>query len=121
VNDFTDADLERFLAEDPGGPVVMLNLLRFGADGGRERYDEYRRAFREVPGAGEAEPVYFGTGRHPLESGDGAVWDAVALVRYPSRRAFAAIVRSAEYRSIAHLRNDALADAVLQPTQSLLG
>lgn len=29
-------DLKTFLAEDPGGPVVMLNLLRFKADGGRE-------------------------------------------------------------------------------------
>ena len=26
--DPTGADLKRFLAEDPGGPVVMLNLLR---------------------------------------------------------------------------------------------
>ena len=25
------ADLKKFLAEDPGGPVVMLNLLRFKA------------------------------------------------------------------------------------------
>ena len=32
------ADLKRYLAEDPGGPVVMLNLLRFAPDGGRERY-----------------------------------------------------------------------------------
>ncbi len=37
------SDLKRFLAEDPGGPVVMLNLLRF-ADGGRARYAEYARA-----------------------------------------------------------------------------
>ena len=29
------ADLKRYLQEDPGGPVVMLNLLRF-AEGGRE-------------------------------------------------------------------------------------
>jgi len=29
------ADLKRFLAEDPGGPVVMLNLLRY-ADGGED-------------------------------------------------------------------------------------
>ncbi len=27
------ADLTRFLSEDHGGPVVMLNLLRLTADG----------------------------------------------------------------------------------------
>ena len=36
------SDLKQFMADDPGGPVVMLNLLRF-ADGGRESYDTYAR------------------------------------------------------------------------------
>ena len=40
--DPTGAALKRFLAEDPGGPVVMLNLLRW-ADGGRPGYEEYAR------------------------------------------------------------------------------
>lgn len=34
-------DLERYLDEDPGGPVVVLNLLRFRPDGGRRRFQEY--------------------------------------------------------------------------------
>ena len=38
--DPTGQDLKRFLAEDPGGPVVMLNLLRY-ADGGAESYAQY--------------------------------------------------------------------------------
>ena len=41
------ADLKQFLAEDPGGPVVMLNLLRF-ADGGRESYATYSRAVEHL-------------------------------------------------------------------------
>ena len=41
------ADLKRFLQEDPGGPVVMLNLLRF-ADGGRELYARYADALTEA-------------------------------------------------------------------------
>ncbi|WP_230598468.1 hypothetical protein ACJEDT_01780 [Rhodococcoides fascians] len=36
-------DLKRYLEEDPGGPVVMLNLLRF-AEGGRDSYAEYAKA-----------------------------------------------------------------------------
>ena len=33
-------DLKRYLQEDPGGPVVMLNLLRW-ADGGRASYESF--------------------------------------------------------------------------------
>ena len=36
-------DIKRYLQEDPGGPVVMLNLLRF-AEGGRELYAQYADA-----------------------------------------------------------------------------
>jgi len=38
---FSRADLDRFLSEDNGEPVVMLNVLRFLSDSGRERYLEY--------------------------------------------------------------------------------
>ena len=39
--EFEDSALDTLLAEDPGGPVVMLNLLRFRPDGGRESYQRY--------------------------------------------------------------------------------
>jgi hypothetical protein len=42
-----DPDLTRFHDEDPGGPVVMLNLLRL-ADDGRGLYAEYGRHLRET-------------------------------------------------------------------------
>jgi hypothetical protein len=60
------ADLKQFLAEDPGGPVVMLNLLRF-ADGGRESYATYSRAVEQtfLPRYG-GEVVYAGDGGTPL-------------------------------------------------------
>lgn len=38
---WTEQALERLLAEDPGGPVVMLNLLRYRPDGGRESSQAY--------------------------------------------------------------------------------
>ena len=44
------ADLKRMLAEDPGGPVVMLNLLRFRPGG---RYPS-RKAFSQMV----ADPEY---------------------------------------------------------------
>jgi hypothetical protein len=107
----SDAALDRFLAEDPGGAVVMLNLLRFRPDGGRERYMEYAAAVQaqglpaELHDLGQGEPALAGD-----------EWDAVALVRYENRQAFADMVRSPEYRAIEHLRTSALVDAVLQPT-----
>jgi uncharacterized protein (DUF1330 family) len=102
-------DLDRFLADDPGGPVVMLNLLKF-RPGGRAWYEEYGPALQDTA----AQVLYVGEGGHSLQ---GEEWDMVVLVRYPSRRAFATMVGSPEYAAIAHLRTEALTDAVLQPTR----
>jgi uncharacterized protein (DUF1330 family) len=116
--ELSDADLDRYLAEDPGGPVVMLNLLRFAPEGGAARYDDYRRALAASGVNADAEVLFFGAGGGVALEGEG--WDAVALVRYPSREAFASMVRSPEYRAIEPLRRAALVDAVLQPTTWLL-
>jgi uncharacterized protein (DUF1330 family) len=109
-------DIKRFLKDDPGGPVVMLNLLRFRPDGGRERYREYVTAFAPFLEKYGATVVYVGDGQGPVVAEDGQAWDAVLLVRYPSRRAFSRMVGDMEYQKITHLRTEALAEAVLQPT-----
>ena len=110
------ADLKRYLQEDPGGPVVMLNLLRF-ADGGRESYAKYAAALSEtfLPRYG-GEVLYAGDGGTPLVAEQGQDWDAVLLVRYPSREAFSRMVADPEYQQVTHLRTQALTEAVLQPT-----
>jgi uncharacterized protein (DUF1330 family) len=110
------ADLKRYLAEDPGGPVVMLNLLRFRADGGRERYLEYVAHFRATAAPFGAEVLYAGEGSTPLVAEAGQDWDAVLLVRYPSRQAFSDMVRDPAYGAGTHLRSGALEEAVLQAT-----
>lgn len=112
-------DLKQFLGEDDGRPIVMLNLLRF-AEGGREKYFEYTRAVGPSLAKVGGEVVYFGQGRTALVAESGQAWDAVLLVRYPSRAAFSAMVADPEYQKIAHLRTEALVEAVLQPTTSLL-
>jgi len=108
--------LADFLAAEDDGPVVMLNLLRF-ADGGRERYAEYARAFRATfaPRYG-VEVLYAGDGLPALVAEPGQQWDAVLVVRYPSRSAFSRMVADPEYQQITHLRSSALQEAVLQPT-----
>ena len=110
------ADLKRYLQEDPGGPVVMLNLLRF-AEGGRELYAQYARALADtfLPRYG-GEVLYAGDGSTPLVAESGQAWDAVLLVRYPSREAFSRMVADPEYQQVTELRTRALSEAVLQAT-----
>lgn len=110
------ADLKRYLAEDPGGPVVMLNLLRFRPGGGRERYLQYVEHFRRTSAPHGAEVLYVGDGSTALVAEPGQEWDAVLLVRYPSRRAFSDMVRDPAYAAGTHLRSEALVEAVLQAT-----
>ena len=110
------SDLKRLLAEDPGGPVVMLNLLRFGQDG-RASYQAYARRLAEtfLPRYG-AEVLYAGDGSTVLVAEPGQAWDAVLLVRYPSREAFSRMVADPEYQEVTGLRTQALTEAVLQAT-----
>jgi uncharacterized protein (DUF1330 family) len=110
------ADLKRLIADDPGGPVVMLNLLRF-AEGGFESYQEYARQLHEtfLPRYG-GEVLYAGTGSTVLVAEDGQSWDAVVVVRYPHREAFSRMVADPEYQEVTRLRTEALTEAVLQAT-----
>jgi uncharacterized protein (DUF1330 family) len=110
------ADLKRYLSEDPGGPVVMLNLLRFVPDGGRDRYREYVEHFRRTAAPFGAEVLYAGDGSTALVAEPGQSWDAVLLVRYPSRQAFSDMVRDPAYGEGTSLRTLALEEAVLQAT-----
>jgi uncharacterized protein (DUF1330 family) len=111
------ADLKRLLAEDPGGPVVMLNLLRFKPDGGRESYAKYSDALADTYLARYGgEVLYAGDGSTALVAEDGQAWDAVLIVRYPSREAFSRMVADPEYQQFTHFRTEALEEAVLQAT-----
>lgn len=118
--DPTGADLKKFLEDDPGGPVVMLNLLRF-ADGGRASYQEYMRRFAETfAGRYGVEVLYAGEGSTALVAEPGQSWDAILVVRYPNRETFSRMVSDPEYLAITHLRSEALTEAVLQATIPLV-
>ncbi|WP_164020004.1 DUF1330 domain-containing protein [Pyxidicoccus trucidator] len=109
------ADIQRFVQEDPGGPVVMLNLVRF-KEGGRASYAEYASAVMPFLLKAGGQPLYAGDGSTALVAESGQSWDAVLLVRYPSRAAFLQMVEDPEYQRISHLRTAALQEAVLQAT-----
>ena len=117
--DPTGADLKRFMEEDQGGAVVMLNLLRFAPEGGRASYGEYSRRILPFLEKVGAEVLYYGDTSTVLVAPESHRWDAVLVVRYPSREAFSRMVADPEYQEITHLRTEGLEEAVLQATTPL--
>jgi uncharacterized protein (DUF1330 family) len=107
-----DADLHRF-AEGGEGPLVMVQLLRF-AEGGRDRYLEYAAAAQRILAQVGAQVLYGGECTQPLLATAGN-WDAVVLVRYPSRAAYLMMLAQPGYQEIAPLRRAALREAALFP------
>ena len=79
----------------------------------RKNADERHRT---VPARYGGEVLYAGEGGTPLVAEPGQDWDAVLLVRYPSREAFSRMVADQEYQRVTHFRTEALTEAVLQPT-----
>ena len=96
----------------------MLNLLRFG-ENGRELYAKYAKALDEayLPKYG-GEVIFAGNGSTALVGDQTQTWDAVLLVRYPSRQAFCDMVADPAYHEFTKFRTDALSEAVLQATVS---
>ena len=113
------ADLKRFLDQGPEGEVVMINLLRF-AKGGREQYEAYAYAIEPFLLKVGGEITYAGIASDALVAEDGQAWDAIVIVKYPSRAAFSEMVADPGYQAITHLRTSALRETVLQPTSPWL-
>ena len=113
--DPTPEQVSRLVQEDTGGPVVMLNLLSYKPDGGRESYEAYgAKALPFLQEAG-AEILFAGEAASPLIGEESANWDSVILVRYPSVQAFLDMVTSEDYQAIIHLRTEGLDRAELHP------
>jgi uncharacterized protein (DUF1330 family) len=96
------------------GPVVMLNLLKFKASGGSKEYGKYGDSVvpmveergGKVLWMGKVEQTLIGD----LNADD---WDAIALVQYPSRKAFIDMATSKEYDSAHEHREGGLEKTVL--------
>ena len=112
-----DEQMAALIEKDRGGPINMLNLLKFKefaeyADGGdaeisgQEAYMRYgaKVAVLVKKLGGE---MLFGSGANALVIGDGELqWDMVAIMKYPSVTAFVDMFNSKEYDDI-HLHRDA--------------
>jgi uncharacterized protein (DUF1330 family) len=90
-------------------PVVMVNLLKFRPDGGRESYARYAQEvaphLQRVGGrlryAGGAPTQVIGDGEKPW-------WDAILVMEYPSPSAFIDMVTNEEYIKVHEHRANAL-------------
>jgi uncharacterized protein (DUF1330 family) len=113
--DPTGHELKQLLAEDPGGPVVMLNLLKF-KPGQRASYERYGQEVGPFLAGVGAAVIYAGDCSTTLVAPDAHDWDAMLIVRYPSRSAFLDMVANPDYQAITSLRTESLSAAVLQAT-----
>lgn len=96
-----------------GKPLVMLNLLAFKPDGGRQRYEEYAAAVAPLLEKAGGRIAFVGEPAAVLIGDDS--WDLVALVEYPTRQAFLEMIGSPEYQAIGYLRTEALSKGELHP------
>jgi uncharacterized protein (DUF1330 family) len=105
----TQEQFAMLAARPPDAPVVMINLLQFKADGGRESYLRYTREviphLQRVGGtvryAGESPAVVIGEGEKPW-------WEAIIVVEYPTPAAFIDMVTDEEYLKVHDHRAAAL-------------
>lgn len=117
ATDPTREDISRLVAEDDGGPVVMLNLLRFAGEEGRASYMRYAEAVAPFLERAGGRTLYAGDCSTLLVGPKAHDWDAMLVVRYPSRKAFLEMVKAPDYQAITHLRTEGLEAAVLEATR----
>ena len=102
---------QQFAASPDTGPVVMLNLLKFKVrtdgeeESGAEAYSRYGDAVVKLVEAQGGRVLWTGRADQILIGDPSQDWDAVALVWYPSRKAFADMVTTKEYQE-AHVHRE---------------
>lgn len=98
-------------------PVVMINLLRFNQPDGIEHYQRYAREVQPHLERVGGTPVYAGTAEaQVIGEGLRPWWDAILVVRYPSRQAFMDMVTGEGYAEVHEHRAAALERAELIAT-----
>ena len=110
--------LERYLAEDDGRPVTMLNLHRFKRDDGKARFEQFVMRFTPVLESIGGEVVYLGQMSSPFIPTEGSGWEAIFLTRYPRRELLLKLVEHPEYPALRRLRSEALETTVFETTVS---
>lgn len=111
--------LDAFLTEEDDTAVVMLNLIRFAPEGGRDRYLDYLAMAKPILSRFGAKILFGGDGLPVLTEGEAQEWDVAVLVQYPRRSTFREMVADPEYQAAFKVGISAIADIVLQPLKPI--
>jgi uncharacterized protein (DUF1330 family) len=101
------------------GPVVMLNLLQFkaaadaGGASGASEYGKYSDVVVTMVEKQGGKVLWMGKADQVLIGDETDEWDAVALVQYPSRKAFIDMVTTPDYEKAHEHRESGLERTVL--------
>lgn len=118
--DATEAQVQTLVSasQHNDSPIVMVNLLAFNDEGGRDSYRRYAEAVQPHLDRVGASIVYVGDATHTVIGGDDVPWwDTILLVQYPSRAKFLDMVRDPGYQQIAAHRTAALRTSGLIATE----
>ena len=88
--------LELLNAPDEG-PVMMLNLLKFAPKSGAGEYNKYGDKVVRMVEATGGKVLWMGKVDQTLIGPVDETWDAIALVQYPSRKAFIEMTSTKDY------------------------
>ncbi len=95
-------------------PFVLLNLLKFKKEGGRETYLRYLKESSPFGEGVGAKLVYFGKPKELLNGTE--QWDLLMLIQYPSRKAFLKMANNPDYLKVHKWREEGVERAVLYAT-----
>ena len=108
--------IRTFLAADIQGPIHMLNLIKFKADGSPEAFQNYSKSVFPMIKKVGGERVYYAEGRCSVVGSEN--WDVVFIIQYPSVAAFHEMTSSEEYLSLTELREEIIEDFRLHCIQA---
>jgi uncharacterized protein (DUF1330 family) len=121
--DPTAAQIRELSNSSEGGPITMLNLLRFKdrADGidegdrisGRQAYERYAEAVGSHLHRVGGSVSYMAECEQSVIAPEHEAWDVLVLVRYPSRQAFLEMIADPGYQASHAHRAAALRDSRL--------
>ena len=106
-------------ADLDGGPIVVLNLLKFKTPESIHPYLEYIRKVTETCSNSGIELIYAGALKERIQ-GEIGTWDIVLLARYPNRRSCYEMFRSPEYQQFHPLVDQALERRLLWPSEPVM-
>lgn len=125
----TESQFNALLSSDLSGPVCMVNLLRFKeraeyTDGresglsGQEAYGLYGEQMRPFVESRGGRFIFYGGVKQLMIGEVEAAWDSVAVVEYPSKEEFVAIVTAPDVQEFGVHRAAGLEGQLLIATQS---